>query len=53
MLLPYGCGRCYCHIIASLNVLMADGITKMSWCFSTTNVDIYSMADVIAKWQME
>ena len=33
MLLPFGCGRCYCHFIASLSVLMADGIAKMSLVF--------------------
>ena len=33
MLLPFGCGRCYCHSIASLSVLMADGIAKMSLMF--------------------
>ena len=33
MLLSVGCGRCYCHFIASLSVLMADGIAKMSLVF--------------------
>ena len=33
MLLPYGCGRCYLHFIASLSVLMADGIATMSLVF--------------------
>ena len=33
MLLPFDCGRCYCDFIASLSVLMADGIPKMSLVF--------------------
>ena len=33
MLLPVGCGRCYCHFITSLSVLLADGIAKMSLVF--------------------
>ena len=42
------------HVLTSLVVVMADGISKMSWCYIiTTNCLIYYMADVIAMWHME
>ena len=45
MLLPVGCVRCYRHFIASLSVLLADGIAKMSLVFCN-----HQCWDII--WQM-